>query len=103
MGAPVAAADDGSGDLQPIVAGLPRAALPPTAEEEYYHADLIGLEARLADGSMLGQVCAVHDFGAGDTLEIVRPAGPPSEVRDLALHHILYAENAILLRYARNS
>ncbi|OLE28017.1 MAG: hypothetical protein AUG44_08630 [Actinobacteria bacterium 13_1_20CM_3_71_11] len=30
-------------------------------------------------------------------------AGPPSEVRDLVLHHILYAENAILLRYARNT
>ena len=59
---------------------LPRAALPPTAEEEYYHADLIGLEALLADGTMLGQVRAIHDFGAGDTLEIVRRAGPPAMV-----------------------
>src|SRR5258707_8968878 len=59
---------------------LPRAALPPTAEEEYYHADLIGLQALLADGTTLGQVRAVHDFGAGDTLEIVRPAGPPAMV-----------------------
>jgi len=59
---------------------LPRAALPPTAEEEYYHADLIGLQARLADGTVLGQVRAVHDFGAGDTLEIVRRTGPPAMV-----------------------
>jgi len=59
---------------------LPRAALPPTAEEEYYHADLIGLEAFLADGTRLGQVRAIHDFGAGDTLEIVRLAGPPAMV-----------------------
>jgi len=59
---------------------LPRAALPPTAEEEYYHADLIGLEALLADGTRLGQVRAVHDFGAGDTLEIERRAGPPAMV-----------------------
>ena len=59
---------------------LPRAALPPTAEEEYYHADLIGLEACLADGTRLGEVRAIHDFGAGDTLEIVRPAGPPAMV-----------------------
>ena len=59
---------------------LPRAALPPTGAEEYYHADLIGLQAMLADGAMLGQVRSVHDFGAGDTLEIVRPAGPPAMV-----------------------
>jgi len=59
---------------------LARAALPPTAEEEYYHADLIGLEAALADGTPLGQVRAVHDFGAGDTLEIERPEGPPAMV-----------------------
>jgi 16S rRNA processing protein RimM len=56
---------------------LPRAALPPPAEDEFYHADLIGLSAVLEDGSVIGQVCAVHDFGAGDTLEIIRPKGPP--------------------------
>jgi 16S rRNA processing protein RimM len=59
---------------------LPRAALPPAAEDEYYHADLIGLEAALADGTALGHVSAVHDFGAGDTLEIERTAGPPAMV-----------------------
>ena len=56
---------------------LPRAALPPTGEDEYYHADLIGLEAVLGDGTPLGRVRAVHDFGAGDTLEIGRPEAPP--------------------------
>jgi 16S rRNA processing protein RimM len=56
---------------------LPRAALPPPGEEEYYHADLIGLAATLANGTQLGEVRAVHNFGAGDTLEIARPAGPP--------------------------
>src|SRR5436305_8748806 len=59
---------------------LARAALPPTEEEEFYHADLIGLAAVLADGAPLGQVKAVHDFGAGDTLEIERPEGPPAMV-----------------------
>ena len=59
---------------------LPRAALPPTDDEEFYHADLIGLEAVLRDGTRLGQVKAVHDFGAGDTLEILRPEGPPAMV-----------------------
>lgn len=51
-----------------------RAALPEEIEEgSYYHADLIGLVAINADGAALGQVVAVHDFGAGDLLE-VRPA-----------------------------
>jgi 16S rRNA processing protein RimM len=52
---------------------LPRAALPQTEAEEYYHADLIGLEAVLGDGTPVGRVRAIHDFGAGDTLELTRP------------------------------
>jgi 16S rRNA processing protein RimM len=56
---------------------LPRSALPPPPEDEYYHADLIGLAAELADGTPVGQVRAVHDFGAGDTLEIDRAEGQP--------------------------
>jgi 16S rRNA processing protein RimM len=56
---------------------LPRTALPPTGDEEYYHADLIGLRAALGDGTEVGEVRAVHDFGAGDTLEIARPRGQP--------------------------
>ncbi len=56
---------------------LPRSALPPTGEDEYYHADLIGLDAALRDGTPIGSVRAVHDFGAGDTLEIERASGPP--------------------------
>jgi 16S rRNA processing protein RimM len=59
---------------------LPRAALPPPAPDEYYHADLIGLEAVLRDGTVLGRVRAVHDFGAGDTLEVMRPGAPPAMV-----------------------
>ncbi len=55
---------------------LPRAALPPPEAEEYYHADLIGLAVALADGSAVGEVCAVYDFGAGDTLEVARPGMP---------------------------
>jgi len=59
---------------------LPRAALPPPEDDEYYHADLIGLDAVLTDGTPVGAVRAVHDFGAGDTLEIARPEGPPAMV-----------------------
>ena len=52
---------------------LPRAALPEPDPDEYYHADLIGLEAHLIDGTAVGSVRAVHDFGAGDMLELDRP------------------------------
>jgi 16S rRNA processing protein RimM len=55
----------------------PRAALPATAEDEFYHADLVGLAATLEDGSALGTVIAVHDFGAGDMIEIARGHGQP--------------------------
>lgn len=54
---------------------LPRAALPQPAEEEYYHADLIGLAVVLKDGGVLGRVRAVHDFGAGDSLEVEKEDG----------------------------
>jgi 16S rRNA processing protein RimM len=59
---------------------LPRAALPPAAADEFYHADLIGLAAVLGDGTAIGRVRAVHDFGAGDTLEIERAHAPPAMV-----------------------
>ena len=51
-----------------------RALLPDTADDDdFYHADLIGLKARLADGSEIGEVMAVPNFGAGDLLEIRDP------------------------------
>src|ERR1700751_3340706 len=49
--------------------------LPPPAADEYYHADLIGLCAVTADGTEIGRVAAVHDFGAGDILELQPKAG----------------------------
>jgi 16S rRNA processing protein RimM len=54
---------------------VPRAALPPPAEEEYYHADLIGLPVELEDGRAFGRVRALHDFGAGDVIEVQPDAG----------------------------
>jgi 16S rRNA processing protein RimM len=56
---------------------LPRAALPQPDAEEFYHADLIGLEAVLGNGTPIGRVRAIYDFGAGDTLELERPGAPP--------------------------
>lgn len=54
---------------------VPRSALPPLGEGEYYHADLIGLAAVSNDGADLGEVIAVENFGAGDVIEIKRPTG----------------------------
>jgi 16S rRNA processing protein RimM len=48
--------------------------LPPTGDEDdFYHADLVGLEARLTDGSVIGEVSAVPNFGAGDLIEVKNP------------------------------
>ena len=45
--------------------------LPPTEDDDdFYHADLIGLDARLGDGTVLGKVTAIPNFGAGDLLEV---------------------------------
>jgi 16S rRNA processing protein RimM len=54
---------------------VPRAALPPLDEGEYYHADLIGLPCVSSEGGALGTVVAIENFGAGDLLEIARADG----------------------------
>jgi 16S rRNA processing protein RimM len=43
---------------------------PPDQEDDFYHADLIGLDARLNDGTVLGKVTAIPNFGASDLLEV---------------------------------
>lgn len=50
-----------------------RALLPETEEDEYYHADLIGLPVHDTGGTLLGHVRAIHDHGAGDLLEVFGP------------------------------
>jgi 16S rRNA processing protein RimM len=49
--------------------------LPATEDDEYYHADLIGLAAVTAADEPLGRVIAIHNFGAGDIIEIAPPQG----------------------------
>ncbi len=51
-----------------------RASLPALAEGEYYHADLIGLPAVSTTGEPLGVCVAIDNFGAGDVIEIEKPA-----------------------------
>jgi 16S rRNA processing protein RimM len=55
---------------------VPRSALPPLGEGEYYHHDLVGLPVvRASDSAPLGRVAMVENFGAGDVLEIEREQG----------------------------
>jgi 16S rRNA processing protein RimM len=51
-----------------------RERLPKPAADEFYHADLVGLTVTRQNGETVGTVKAVHNFGAGDLLEI-EPAG----------------------------
>jgi 16S rRNA processing protein RimM len=55
---------------------VPRDALPEPDDGEYYHADLIGLAAVNAAGEPIGRVLAMHNFGAGEIIEIAPPEGP---------------------------
>lgn len=52
-----------------------RSRLPETGEDEFYHADLLGLPAFLPDGVPFGEVVALHDFGAGDVVELRMEGG----------------------------
>jgi 16S rRNA processing protein RimM len=54
---------------------IAREKLPATGEDEYYHADLIGLAAVTPANEPLGRVIAIHNFGAGDIIEIAPPHG----------------------------
>lgn len=54
---------------------IAREKLPQTDQDEYYHADLIGLAAVTAANEPLGRVIAIHNFGAGDIIEIAPPQG----------------------------
>jgi 16S rRNA processing protein RimM len=49
---------------------IEREALPAADEDEFYLADLIGLETRDPAGALIGRIKAVENFGAGDLLEI---------------------------------
>lgn len=65
--------------LKGIALYVPRDVLPKPDEDEFYFSDLIGLDVKTTDGKRMGKVIAVHEFGAGDMLEI-QP--PPVKVTD---------------------
>jgi len=66
---------DAADRLKGVRLYVAREKLPAPGEEEYYHADLIGLAAVLKDGTVLGRVRAVHEYGAGDSIEVLRDDG----------------------------
>jgi 16S rRNA processing protein RimM len=69
-------ADRGAAEaLRGTVLTVPRSALPPLGPGEYYHHDLIGLPCASTDGTAIGHVAAVENFGAGDILEIEKANG----------------------------
>ena len=57
---------------------VPRANLPATAEDEFYVVDLLGSKAEALDGTVLGDIVAVWNFGAGDIIEYRPPNGGPN-------------------------
>ena len=52
-----------------------RAALPKTDENEFYHADLVGLTSMDEEDRVIGTIKAIHNYGAGDVIEIARADG----------------------------
>ena len=66
---------DGAARLTNTRLFIARDKLPPAAEDEFYLADLIGIVAVDGAGTALGRVSAVHDYGAGTSLEIERAGG----------------------------
>ena len=57
---------------------VPRSRLLERDDEEWYHAELIGLDVVGRDGAPIGKIVAVHNFGAGDLLEISPASGGES-------------------------
>ena len=66
---------DAAQALKGVQLFVARDALPATEEDEFYHADLVGLDARDSEGRSLGKVAAIHNFGASDVIELTRADG----------------------------
>lgn len=61
--------------LKGIALSVPRDTLPSLGVQEFYHADLIGLRAEDVEGRVIGRVSALHNYGAGDVIELARDDG----------------------------
>ena len=68
---------------------VPRERLPQTQDpDEFYHADLIGLAAVDPAGKALGTIVAIHNFGAGDLIEVRPQTGGPTELVPFDAIHV---------------
>jgi 16S rRNA processing protein RimM len=70
----------GAETLKGVELYVERARLPAAADGEFYYADLIGMAAVDTAGKLIGSVVAVHNFGAGDLLEIRLPGSSKTEL-----------------------
>lgn len=69
--------------LRGTVLCIPREALPDLSEDEYYHADLIGLAVETDAGNVVGNVTAVQNFGATDIIEIALDPPPAKGMKSI--------------------
>jgi 16S rRNA processing protein RimM len=78
---------------------IPRSALPPLEEGEYYHADLIGLPCIASTGEALGMIIAVENFGAGDIIEVERPAveGQKAKRFMAPMHAVTVGDDSVVI------
>jgi 16S rRNA processing protein RimM len=67
-------------ELKGVELYVARERLPPPAEDEFYHADLIGLLAVDPEGRPFGRIAAIHNFGAGDLIEIALAGSGKTEL-----------------------
>lgn len=88
-----------------------RETLPSLPQDDFYHHDLKGLRVIDEAGDDVGKVLGVHNFGAGDMLEIVPRKGPSFFVRfvrdhvmdvDMALGTVTLSKGALVMRDALN-
>ena len=62
---------------------IPASALPEIGEDEFYHSQLIGLEARNSNGEIIGKISNILNFGAGDIVEIELISGETPWVEEI--------------------
>lgn len=77
--------------------------LPDADDGSYYHADLIGLDAMSEEGTKVGHVLAMHNFGAGDIIEIALDSGAKTELlpfRDAFVPVVDIAGGRVVVRLA---
>jgi 16S rRNA processing protein RimM len=78
-----------AGRLANLKLYVPRERLPaPTEADEFYHADLIGLAVVDRAGTSIGTVIAIHNFGAGDLIEVRPDAGDQTQLVPFDAMHV---------------